>query len=178
MPKPVVRQTVEQPLHTSYRYIPLTKDQIAIVDADDYEFLSKFNWCASACLRTHGFYAVRLAKNAAGKWRNLKMEKFLFPPPPGMVVDHISRNTLDNRRGNLRHATQSQNRCNITINNSSSSFRGVRSDGWGQFRASVTFKGRQINAGTYPTIEEAARARDMKALQIQGEFAILNFPIS
>jgi hypothetical protein len=39
--------------------IPLTQGQYAIVDAEDYERLSRFNWYARWCPYTNSFYAGR-----------------------------------------------------------------------------------------------------------------------
>jgi hypothetical protein len=55
--KPQPRMSVVQPLYTSYRYIPLTHNLVAIVDADNYEWLMTFSW--SACKDSKGIvYAI------------------------------------------------------------------------------------------------------------------------
>ena len=58
MPKlRVKRHAVTQPLDQSYRLIPLTQGQNAIVDVEDFEWLDQWNWCAQWTGRH--FYAVR-----------------------------------------------------------------------------------------------------------------------
>jgi len=95
----------------AFRRIPLTKGQIAIVDPDDYERLSKYKWSASEHGKT--WYAVRreyLKKTK--KQKCIYMHHEIIELPSGMVVDHVNRNGVDNRKRNLRAATYSQNNFN------------------------------------------------------------------
>lgn len=90
-------------------------------------------------------------------------------------IDHINRNPLDNRRCNLRIATQSQNSGNRIIRSidNKSGYKGVdfieRLNRW---RATVGGK----HIGLFGTPEEAAHAYDAMAIKRYGEFARLNFP--
>src|SRR5258706_13665947 len=60
MPKPrVVRHEVTQPLNESYRLIPLTQNQNAIVDVEDFEWLSQWYWMAMFSPEADTFYVIR-----------------------------------------------------------------------------------------------------------------------
>lgn len=90
-----------------------------------------------------------------------------------MDVDHINRNGLDNRRGNLRVCTTSQNMGNMRKpRTNASGIKGVskarRGEGW---RARVCVGGRSIELGTFDTKEEAAEAYRKGARAAFGEFA-------
>lgn len=94
--------------------------------------------------------------------------------PSGMDVDHINRDKLDNRPDNLRLATTSQNRANITLQrNNSTGFKGVFLDK-GKFRAKIKSNGIQRFLGSYSTAEAAAAAYDSAALAAFGEYAMTN----
>jgi hypothetical protein len=58
--------------------------------------------------------------------KRFKLHRWLINAPEGMVVDHINRNTLDNRRENLRVISNAQNQQNrVAQRNSKSGIRGV-----------------------------------------------------
>lgn len=84
---------------------------------------------------------------------------------PEDQIDHINRDTSDDRWVNLREATQSQNNFNR-----GSGIRGVYRCG-SKWRAQV---GPNNDLGIFPTFEEAIAARDIAAARLGGEFAILN----
>jgi hypothetical protein len=87
---------------------------------------------------------------------------------------------LDCRRRNLRRATKKQNTWNRRIGDKNSTgFKGVcfRSDR-GTYLAYITCDGRRIKLGTFSTAEEAAKRRDVAAIELHGEFAVLNFPLA
>jgi hypothetical protein len=46
--------------------------------------------------------------------KTCKLHRFLLNPPKGFVVDHINRDTFDNRRENLRIVTYRENNLNIS----------------------------------------------------------------
>ena len=49
------------------KQIKLTQGQVALVDDEDFEWLSKHNWLAQWNKCTQSFYAYRTAYKAGGK---------------------------------------------------------------------------------------------------------------
>jgi len=85
--------------------LPLAGGLVALVDVDDAGRLSARRWRA---LRIrHTWYAVR--DDGA---RLMYMHREIMQAPAGLLVDHRDGNGLNNTRGNLRLATETQNRIN------------------------------------------------------------------
>jgi hypothetical protein len=153
----------------SVRYIDLTGGFFAIVDAGDYEWLSKHTW------RVTGGYSSYACCKIANK--TVYMHRLIMNPPPGMVVDHINRNRWDNRRSNLRACTQAENLQNRRKSRGTSVFKGVfwhtRRRKW---LATIGHMGKTIQIGFFDEEIKAARAYDDAARRLFGQYACLNFP--
>lgn len=147
----------------------------AIVDEADYEGLSQFRWNVARLGNT--FYAMRNVRRDDGTWSVELMHRRLMSGV--QRVDHVNGNGLDNRRVNLRAATNSQNCANRRgpQRNNTSGYLGVS---WhkqtGKWRADVQHKGRKYHAGLFNCPTVAALHRDKLARELHGEFAALNFP--
>ena len=89
-----------------------------------------------------------------------------------------TRDGLDNRRCNLRHATQQQNMLNRGLFKSNkSNYRGVSFDARSKkWRAAGKHDGKCYRIGDFDTPESAAVAWDAWALAVRGPMAVLNFP--
>lgn len=148
----------------------LNNGMATLVSDADYEELSRFRWLAMPIKQRgvlYGHYAVR--KDSSGG--TIYMHRVVLGAGNGQCVDHANRNGLDNRRENLRVATQSQNLANASDRKRSGPYRGVHKHGR-KWRAVV---GQNEYAGSYDTPEEAAHAYDEAALAKWGEFARPNF---
>lgn len=143
----------------------------AIVDDDMYEKLSQHNWWCNS-----DGYAIRIEYKDGRYHKQIFMHKEVLKVEPGLQVDHINRNNIDNRRANLRPATPSQNQANrVVLSNSTSGFKGVSFDGKSnKWRAYVIKDGEQINLGFYEIREDAAKAYNVKASELFGDYAVLN----
>jgi hypothetical protein len=164
---PNYRPKLPTPQGESVKTIPLGDGYCAYVDAADYEWLSQWKW------RFQGGYAVRWTKNGI-----VYMHREIMKPPPGMVVDHKSRNKLDNTRENLRNATRRENQRNTGKRHGTSSrFKGVGyCKARDKYQAHIQCKGRLHCLGFFIEETDAARAYDRAAVELFGEFARLNFP--
>ena len=171
-----LRQQVAQPTDTSYRYIVLTQNQIAIVDAEDFEWLDQWAWSASLSRRTGKWYAVR-AEKIGGKSVRVYMHRQVMHSRPGEYTDH-KESTLDNRKSNLRKCTNSQNMAHVgKLRNNKSGYRGVSWDKERHlWRATIACNRKYILLGRFGTAEAAARAYDVAAKRLFGEFAFSNRP--
>lgn len=172
MPKRrVKRHLVTQPSDTSYRLIPLTQSQNAIVDSSDYEWISQWNWYACWAPHTKSFYAQR-GENR----KTIAMHRVILGCGPEEEGDHKNHNTLDNRRENIRIAKENQNQSNQRKqSNTSSKFKGVTWDKDIQkWRSQIRRNGSLRHLGSFVTEEEAARAYDAEAIKSSGEFSCIN----
>lgn len=96
-------------------------------------------------------------------------------PGKGVQIDHIDRVRSNNRWMNLRLSAQSENNSN-TEPRTRSGFKGVDQRG-NRWRASVTKDHKHHHIGYFDSAEQAALARDRKAVELFGEHALLNFPV-
>lgn len=150
------------------KQIPLGKSGYALVDDEDFERVSEFSWTTVK----HGYVGRRLAKG------NMLLHRFITDAPIGLLVDHINGDKLDNRRSNLRLATQAENLRNRKVHaNNRTGYKGVY---WHKmarkYAARIAVEKRQIWLGLYEDPADAARAYDEAARKYHGEFARLNFP--
>ena len=155
--------------------IPLTRGLTTQVDDEDFEWLSRFKWCASFG-KTSGPYAARGAR-ISGKSHLIFMHREILAPPSGMQVDHINRDPLDNRRANLRLATAGQNYVNGSRALPKSGFRGVEyaPRATKKFFVRTLIEGKRVYVGSFATAEEAARVASDHRLRRFGEFAAPEF---
>lgn len=149
--------------------IQLTKGKVALVDDEDFIWLSRFTWCADS-----SGYAMTFDGQ-----KNIRMHTMLIRPPKGMVVDHINGNPSDNQRKNLRICTRAENLRNRgKQKNNSSGYKGVYwSKGRKKWIAQIKIYGKMKSLGGFEAVIDAVKAYDLAALQIHGEFAKTNLNI-
>jgi len=93
------------------------------------------------------------------------------------MVDHKNNNGLDNQRDNLRPATYSTNQFNQTKRaNRSSQYKGVYlHKSRGKWMARIRKMYKETFLGYFDNEIDAAKAYDVAAKQMFGEYAKLNF---
>ena len=156
------------------KFIALTQGKVAVVDDCDYEYLKQWKWTHSQG------YAIRKSPRRGGKQTTILMHRLVARRAglriTGVNVDHYKDGGLDNRRGNLRIANQSQNCANQRLNrNNTSGYKGVswypKTKRW---KVQIGVNRRVIHLGFRVDIKEAARLYDKAAKKYFGKFARTN----
>jgi len=159
-----------------FRKIPLTKGKYAIVDPQDYQRLSKYNW--HAVIAPNTCYAARSQTcKLTGRTTKIPMHRSIIHIPDDMLCDHINHIGLDNRSANLRPATAAQNAWNRKKQSkpTSSKYKGVHKTTSNTWSAKITVLGKRIHLGTFKTETAAAKAYAVAAEKHFGDFAYTNF---
>lgn len=140
----------------------------ALIDVEDYEKCKEIKWHLGA----QG-YAQNIRKR-------IKLQHLVWGEK--VLLDHKDRNRLDCRKSNLRPCTMVENNQNQGLScKNTSGYVGVhwhrRARKWA---ASIGIKRgirkRVMHLGLFTNLVEAAKARDVVAIKLFGDFAFLNFP--
>lgn len=160
------------------KQIPLTRGLVALVDDEDYEWLSQWRWHAHEHNKGH-FHATRYVRTEVKtkwghKYKRLLMHREIMNAPEGTDVDHWDRDELHNWRANLRVCTRSQNIANAQRSSANTSgYKGVYRMK-GPWAARIKCEGRNHFLGYFDTAEAAARAYNEAAVRLFGDFACVN----
>ncbi len=162
------------------KQIPLTQNQVAFVDDEDFDKVSAHKWIAWKPIPNSTFYSTRRCPVLG---HPIYMHRFILGLRKGdkTRVDHVDGNGLNNTRLNLRTCFHSQNLMNRGKTRANTSgFKGVF---FHQLKPHHTPKWRSmikpgnakpIHLGCFDTREEAALAYNAAAVKYHGEFARLN----
>ncbi len=144
------------------------KETWVLVDNVLYSKLSKFTWGIS----DRG-YAWRTSR----EHKTIYMHRQIMRAGPSDLVDHINGNKLDNRKVNLRKASNAQNIWNSKSHRSWKKipFKGVTfcrlTD---KYKAEITKNKKRYYLGLHARAEDAAEAYNKAAKKLFKEFAKLN----
>lgn len=150
-------------------YITLTKGYEASIDATDVHLVQGRNWSADEKGRT--VYAKATFFDGLLK-RTVMLHRLVMQNPYGLEVDHIDGNGLNNRRTNLRTASDGENARNRRKPHSNTSgFKGVSwFKGRNKWRAQIKMEGRSIHLGLFDSPDLAHQAYKNASVRIHGNF--------
>lgn len=149
--------------------IPLSNGSEALVDLDDFDWLSQWTWTYMPTKRTG--YAVRYERNPR---RTIYMHRLIMDAARGKTVLHLDDDGLNNRRGNLLVGTMALNMQMGALRRPG--YRGVHFDKRrNHWYALGKHDERQHRLGTFDNPEAAARAYDAFVLEHFGPLARTNF---
>lgn len=143
-----------------------------IIDEEDWPLVAGYVWCA-----VHGKCNIYAGARTGGrKGRSVFMHRLIIAAKDDEWVDHKNRDTLDNRKANLRLCSPSQNAANTIKRRSAagSKYLGVYMRSNGKFAAQVRKHGKRYWGGLHESEESAALAYNELAARLHGDFARLN----
>jgi hypothetical protein len=156
----------------SYYNIPLTKNKFSKIDKSDYEKIKKYSWYCNERLG----YAYSGGVNKCSKENTRKkMHRFLLDISSADVqVDHINGDRLDNRRSNLRIATNAENSRNGYIRkDNKSGHRGISFDANRNKWSVDICKDKKRHRKRFINKDDAITWYRIKAVELFGEFCAL-----
>lgn len=147
------------------------------IDVADLKLIASYSWRVYVDNKK-GYMRVETSVTENNKTTHFMLARFLMNFPKGKFSDHKDCDSLNNRRSNLRLATQKENSRNApkTIRKTHSKFRGVswhkRKNKW---IATCAINTKNKFLGYFSTEIDAAKAYDKTAKELHGEFAKTNF---
>lgn len=148
-----------------------------LIDDKDYNKINMLKWV----IKVKSGYPIAVSpyydKNSKNT-RYINMARYLMDVTDKKIdIDHKNGNTLDNKRStNLREGTHQENMFNQKIkSNNTTGYKGVSFDSKrNKFRAYIVHNYKQIFLGYHRSKKKAALKYNNKAIELFGEFALLN----
>ena len=151
--------------------IPLSQGRFAVVDDEDWEFLSRHTWHASRVRNSEDLW---YAATHIGK-RGIRMHQMILGSIKGTVIHHHDHNGLNNQKSNLYRVTVEQNSAHSKLrSDNTSGHKGVCWDKWTNKWQVKVGDGKNRYAKRFSNLEDAVAAYDAEATRRWGVFALTN----
>lgn len=146
-------------------WIQLTRGKWCLVDSEDFPLVSQYEWNLSV----HG-YAIR---NPSKFCKSRFLHRLVMGEPNGKQVDHRNMDTLDNRKKNLRVASDTQNKFNKGLRKDNvSGYKGVNLHSQtGKWTMEIQANGIRERKSGFLTAKDAHVAYCEASKRLHGEFA-------
>lgn len=138
------------------------------VDKDVYEEIKNVTWSIKANRPKDSKDDVKyyVFNNKKGL-----LHRYIMNAPKGLQVDHLNRDTMDNRKSNLRVCTASENQCNVpTKRHNQLGLKNISLTKSGTYQVRIT-KNHVVYNTYFNTVEEAIEYRDKRLKELHEEFA-------
>jgi len=143
--------------------IQLNRQQVTMVDDEDFSELNKYKWTAHWSKSNKSYYVERHVSTSSGGRTTEQMSRKIMGLKHGnkMQVDHINHDTLDNRKENLRIVTNRENCQNKRYKSKYGigiyyDYRNKKNP----YQVQVMINGKLKSIGYYCTPEEAKKHRE------------------
>lgn len=180
-------EEIKNEIKLRYEYNPETGQILFKERSKEYHAAYKYfnktyagNAATKVFKQGDGYMYTKLNFEYKGKCYNLSAARvawlLMTGDWPKHTIDHIDRDSTNNKWDNLRDVTQFENNLNKSAYScNSTGYKGVNKKG-NRFWARITVGRKTYRLGYHGTPEEAARAYDAKAIELLGDKAVLNFP--
>lgn len=140
-----------------------------LVDDEDYQKL----YPGSFFINNRGYVIFSKYNKQTQKSDKVRLHRFLINVDDQQYVDHINGDKLDNRKQNLRTATQSQNIANSKKSRANTSgYKGVTwSKQHKKWIAQMTQNSKHIHLGLFDCPSKASEAYDHAVMERFGVYA-------
>jgi hypothetical protein len=145
------------------QHIPLSQNQIALVDDEDFARVSRYHWCYRGERNGGPGYAIRHDRDGKAYRTVYLHREIMGPVPPGHEVIFRNGDRLDCRRENLLVVTKQEARQHhqAARSNSESGIRGLKYNrGPRTWSVDLYRDGQAKRVGTFLTLEEAKDAHE------------------
>lgn len=166
----IIGNYVEVYTYNKYNEIDFT----FLIDLEDLPYIINYKWNHTRLKETSDGNLVYMVNKELGLFH-----RFIMGNPKG-TVDHITRNTLDNRKSNLRVASYTQQNMNTCVSSKRFDIKGIdihkdikRTK---RYMARFTIKGKTYRSPWYLTYEEAVYSRYL--LQQLSDIPVFNNDMS
>lgn len=149
--------------HDTYYTVRCYDGQSFMIDIDDYSVAKDYTWHIDP-----NHYAISKINGRVIKLHRLIMG---VVDCPDVEIDHINRNTIDNRKCNLRIADRSLNCYNQRLSKyNTSGHSGVyKSKNYDKWCVQISHQGKRYYLGSYATLEDAIAVRKQSELELFNE---------
>ena len=162
-------------------FIP-RKSGVIKLDAVDYFKIKKDGWSFTISKKHNvspPYLVAMITKRINGRSKHRSLAREILNLNGDLVADHISRETLNNKRSNLRATTRLQNSQNLMTKTGSSKYKGVtykkekrhKANPWVAY---ININKERKHLGVFKNEVDAASAYNAAALKNFGEYAYLN----
>lgn len=147
----------------SYYQLFDNKNNMCIIDADDYDRVSQYYWSKYS----ENYFCSCV--NGTKEW----LHRFIMNAQQGEYVDHINNDYDDYRKSNLRICNNAENNRNRWLqSNNTSGYPGVswskREQRW---RSRIKVNGHEIHLGYFINKDDAIKAKQLAEDKYFGDFS-------